>query len=99
MTEYDRNQARFIRMYKHGVKVNSLDNFKTWERDFYNEVIEMKNTYNSDTPVYLIGKNRVTIVFGFTVNIDGREFLYAVAKRRNEKKQVNIILIEGEKLP
>lgn len=95
MTEYDRNQARFIRMYKHGVKVNSLDNFKKWERDFYNEVIEMKNTYNSDTSVYLIGKNRVTIVFGFIANIDGREFLYAVTKRNNDKKEVNIISMEG----
>lgn len=97
MTEYDRMQARFIRMYQHGIKVNSLDNFKAWERDFYNEVIEMKNTYNSDTPVYLIGKNRVTIVFGFTVNNDGRESLYAVTKRNNDKKEVNIISMEGEK--
>lgn len=97
MTEYDRNQARLIRMYKHGIKVNSLDNFKPWERDFYSEVSEMKNAYNSDTPVYLIGKNRVTIVFGFIANIDGRKLLYAVAKRNNDKKEVNIIAIEGEK--
>ena len=97
MTEYDRRQARFIRMYKHGIKVNSLDNFKPWEHDFYNEVLQMKNAYNSDTQVYLIGKNRVAIVFGFIANIDGRKFLYAVTKRNNEKKEVNIIPIEGEK--
>ena len=97
MTEYDRNQARLIRMYKHGIKVNSLDNFKPWERDFYNEVTEMKNAYNSDTPVYLIGKNRVTIVFGFIANSDGKKLLYAVAKRNNDKKEVNIISMEGEK--
>lgn len=97
MTEYDRMQARFIRMYNHAIKVNSLDGFRQWERDFYNEVAEMKNAYNSDTPVYLIGKNRVTIVFGFTVKIDGRKFLYAVTKRNNDKKQVNIMPIEGEK--
>lgn len=97
MTEYERMQARVIRMYKHGVKVNSLDNFKPWERDFYNEVVEMKNAYNSDAPVYLIGKNRVTIVFGFIANSDGKKFLYAVTKRNHDKKAVNVISIEGEK--
>lgn len=97
MTEYDRMQARFIRMYNRGKKVNSLENFKPWEHDFYNEVLQMKNIYNSDTSVYLIGRNRVTIVFGFIATIDGKKFLYAVAKRNNEKKQVYIISMEGEK--
>lgn len=97
MTEYDRIQARFIRMYKRSIKVNSLDNFKPWERDFYNEVLQMKNAYNSGAQVYLIGKNRVAIVFGFIANIEGRKFLYAISKRHNEKKQVNIISMEGEK--
>lgn len=94
MTHDDRMQARFIRMYKHGIKVNSLENFKPWEHDFYNEVCQMKNAYNSGAQVYLIGKNRVTIVFGFTVNIEGRKFLYAISKRHNDKKEVNIISME-----
>ena len=84
-------------MYYHGIKVNSLDGFKPWERDFYNEVLQMKNVYNSGAQVYLIGKNRVAIVFGFIATIAGEKFLYAVAKRKNEKKQVNIISMEGEK--
>lgn len=97
MSEYDRIQARFIRMYKHGLKVNSLTGFKQWEQVFYNEVVQLKNTYNPQAQVYLIGKNRVTIVFGFTANIDGVQYLYAISKRNNEKKEVNIILMEGEK--
>lgn len=97
MSEYDRMQARFIRMYKHAAKIYSLEDFKPWEREFYNEVAQMKKAYNSGDQIYLIGKNRVAIVFGFIANIDGRKFLYAVAKRNNEKKEVNIIPIEGEK--
>ena len=97
MTEYDRMQARLIRMYKRGSKIISLGDFKPWEREFYHEVVEIKNSHNPSTQVYLIGKNRVTIVFGFTVNIEGRKFLYAISKRNNDKKEVNIISMEGEK--
>ena len=96
MTEYDRIQARFIRMYKRGVKIYSLDDFKPWEREFYHEVLAIKNKYSPKSEVYLIGKNRVTIVFGFIANNDNRKSLYVISKRNNDKKEISVISMEGE---